>query len=58
LTLIEEKIGNNLELIGTRDKFPNKSLIAWTIRTSIYKWNLMNLRIFCKAKGQTGRLKN
>ena len=35
--LIEKKVGNNLELIGTRDNFPNRIPMAQALRSTIDK---------------------
>jgi hypothetical protein len=58
LNLIEEKVGNSLELIGTRDNFLNRTPIALTLGSTIDKWDLMKLKGFCKAKdtGQSSSL--
>ena len=49
VNLIEQKVGNSLELIGTRDNFLNRTLVAQALR-SIDKWDLMKLKSFCKTK--------
>lgn len=53
LNLTEEKVRNNLELIGTAHEFQNRTLIAQALRSAINKWDLMKLTSFCKAKDQT-----
>jgi hypothetical protein len=50
LNLIEEKVRNNLELIGTGGNFLNRTPMAHALRLRIDKWDLMKLEIFCKAK--------
>jgi hypothetical protein len=50
LTLIEEKVGKNLELIGTGENFLSRTPIAHALRARIDKWDLMKLKSFCKAK--------
>jgi hypothetical protein len=40
LNLIEENVGNCLELVGTRNKFLNRTTIAQTLRSTINKWDL------------------
>ena len=50
LNLLEEKVGNTLELIGTGDRFLNITPVAQTLRSAINKWDLLKLRSFCKAK--------
>jgi hypothetical protein len=49
LNLIEEKMRNVLEHIGTGDKFLNKTPTAQALRSTIDKWDLMKLQSFCKA---------
>jgi hypothetical protein len=51
LTLIEEKVGKSLELIGTREDFLNRTPMAQVLRPRIDKWDLTKLKSFYKAKG-------
>jgi hypothetical protein len=55
LKLIEEKVGKSLEDMGTGEKFPNRTPMAYAVRPRIDKWNLIKLQNFCKAK-TTNRL--
>ena len=55
LKLIEKKLGKNLEGIGTGGKFLNRSPIAYALRSRIDKWDLIQLRSFCKAKNTIKR---
>jgi hypothetical protein len=57
LNLIEEKMGNSLELIGTGDNFFNRTVIAQALRSTISKRDLMQLNSFCKAKDTVNRTK-
>ena len=57
LNLIGKKMGNSLDYIGTRDKFPNRTSITETLRSTVNKWDLMNLRCFCKDKDTINRTK-
>ena len=50
LNLIEEKVGNSHELIGTGRNFLNRTPMAQALRSKIDKWDLMKLESFCKAK--------
>ena len=50
LNLIEEKVGKNLELIGTGGDFLHRNPMAHTLRSKIDKWNLIKLENFCKTK--------
>jgi hypothetical protein len=50
LKLIEEKVGESLEDMGTGGKFLNRTAMACAVRSRIDKWDLMKLQSFCKAK--------
>jgi hypothetical protein len=50
LNLIDEKVGNSLELIGTGGNFLSKTPMAHALPSKINKWDLMKLESFCKAK--------
>ena len=49
LNLIEEKVGNNLELIGTRKDSLNRTPLIQALRSPINKWDLMKPKSFCIA---------
>ena len=55
-TVIEEKVENSLEHIGTGD-FLNRTKIVMTLRSTINKWDLIKLKSFCKAKNTMNRTK-
>ena len=57
LKLIEEKVGTNLEHMGTGEKFLNRTPMAYALRIRIDKWDLMKLQSFCKAKNTVNRTK-
>ena len=57
LKLIEEKVGTNLEHMGTGEKFLNRTPMAYALRTRIDKWDLIKLQSFCKAKDIVNRTK-
>ncbi|WP_254797632.1 hypothetical protein [Geopseudomonas aromaticivorans] len=57
LNLLEDKVGNTLELIGTGDHFLNITPVAQTLRSTINKWDLLKLRSFCKAKDTVSKTK-
>jgi hypothetical protein len=40
-----------LKLIDAGKDFLNKTLISQELKSTISKWNLMQLKTFCKAKG-------
>jgi hypothetical protein len=52
LKFIEEKVGKNLKHKGTCEKFLNRTAMAYAVRSSIDKWDLIkkNKQSFCKAK--------
>jgi hypothetical protein len=50
LSQIEEKLRKSLELIGTGRNFLNITPMAHALRSTIYKWDLMKLERFYKAK--------
>ena len=57
LNLIEEKVGNNLELIGRRNCWGgdllNKTTMVQSLRSRTDKSDLMKLKTFCKAKDKS-----
>ena len=55
LNLIEEKMGNILEHIGTRHNFLSRTLMSQALRPTISKWDLMKLKSFYKAKNSVNR---
>jgi hypothetical protein len=57
LKLIEEKMGKSLKHMGTREKFLNRTPIAWAVRSRIDKWNLIELQSFWKAKDTVNKTK-
>jgi hypothetical protein len=50
-------VGKILEYMGTREKFLNRTLIAYALRSRIEKWHLLKFQSFCKAKGTVNRTK-
>ena len=57
LNLIEEKVGNILERIGTGNHFLNRTPEAQTLRETINKWQHLKLKSFCKAKDTVNKTK-
>jgi hypothetical protein len=57
LKLIEDKVGNSLKDIGTRENFLNRRAMACAVRSRIDKWDLMKLQSFCKAKDTANKTK-
>ena len=43
LKLIEEKVGNTLEDVGTGEKFLNRTAIACAVRSKINTWDVIKL---------------
>jgi hypothetical protein len=58
LKLIEEKVGESLEDIGTGKKFLNRTAMACAIRSRIDKWDLMKLQSLCNAKDTVNKTKH
>jgi hypothetical protein len=52
LKLIQEKVGKNLEDMGTGERFLNRTPMACAVRSRIDKWVLIKSQSFCKAKGK------
>ena len=57
MKLVAEKVGKSLEDIGTGEKFLNRTAMAFTVRSRIYKWDLIKLQSFCKAKDTINKTK-
>ena len=50
LNHVEEKVGNNHEHTGTEGNFLNRTSRTLAVRLTVNKWDLMKLKISCKAK--------
>jgi hypothetical protein len=57
LKLIEEKLGKTLEYMGTAEKFLNRTAMVCAVRLRMYKWDLIKLQSFCKAKDTVNKTK-
>jgi hypothetical protein len=57
LKLIEEKVGKHLEHKGTGKFFLNRTPMAYALRSTVNKWNLIKLQSFSKAKDTVNRAK-
>ena len=57
LKLIEEKVGKSLEDMGTGERFLNRTAMAYALRSTIDKWDLIKLQSFCKAKDTVNKTK-
>jgi hypothetical protein len=55
--LVQERIGNTLELIGIGKDFLNGTPAAQQLRDSIDKCDLMKLKRFCSTKERVSKLK-
>jgi hypothetical protein len=55
--LIEEKVGKSLKNMGTGQKFLNRTVMVCAVRWRIYKWDLIKLQNFCKAKDTVSKTK-
>jgi hypothetical protein len=55
--LIEEKVGGNLEDMGTGEKFLNRTARVCAVRSRINKGDLIKLQSFCKAKDTVNKTK-
>jgi hypothetical protein len=42
--------------MGTREKFLNITALACAVRSRIYKWDLIKLQSFCKAKDTVNKI--
>ena len=57
LKLLEEKMGESLEDIGTEEKILNRTVIFCAIRWRINKPDLTKLQSFCKVKDTINKTK-
>jgi hypothetical protein len=55
--LIQEKVGNTLELVGRGKSFLNGTPAAQQRRDSIDKWDFIKLKSFSSTKGMVSKLK-
>jgi hypothetical protein len=55
--LVQERVGNTLELIGIGKDFLNGTLAAQQLRDSIDKWDFIKLKSFCSSKEMVSKLK-
>jgi hypothetical protein len=57
LKLVQERVGNTLELIGIGRNFLNGTPAAQRLRNSIDKWDFIKLKSFCSTKEMVSKLK-
>jgi len=50
-------VGNSLELIGTGDNFLNRPLMVHALKSTIDKWDFINMQSFGKLKDTVNRTK-
>jgi hypothetical protein len=55
--LVQERVGNTLELIGISKNFLNGTPAAQQLRESIDKWDFIKLKSFCTTKEIVSKLK-
>jgi hypothetical protein len=57
LKLVQERVGNILELIGIHKDFLNGTPVAQQLRDIIDKWHFIKLKSFCSSKEMISELK-
>jgi hypothetical protein len=55
--LVQERLGNTLELIGIGKDFLNKTPVAQHLRESMDKWDFIKLKSFCTTKEIVSKMK-
>jgi hypothetical protein len=55
--LLQERVGNTLEVIGIGKNFLNRTPAAQQLRESIDKWDFMKLKSLCSTKEMVSKLK-
>ena len=55
--LIEERVGESLEDVGTGGKFLKSTAMACAVRSRIDKWDPIKLQSFCTAKDTVNKTK-
>jgi hypothetical protein len=58
LKLVQERVGNTLELVGIGKNFLNGIPAAQQLRDSIDKWDFIKLKSFCSSKEMIYLFKN
>jgi hypothetical protein len=54
--LVQERVGNTLELVGIGKDFFSGTPAAQQLRDSIDKWNFIKLKSFCSSKEMVSKL--
>jgi hypothetical protein len=55
--LVQERVGNTLEVIGIGKDFLNRTPAAQQLRESIDKWDFIKLKSLCSTKEMVSKLK-
>jgi deoxyinosine 3'endonuclease (endonuclease V) len=55
--LVQERVGNTLEIVGIGKKYLNGTPAAQQLRDSIDKWVFIKLKSFCSTKEMVSKLK-
>jgi hypothetical protein len=55
--VIQERVGNTLELVGIGKNFLNGTPAAQQLRDSIDKWDFRKLKSFCSSKEMVSKVK-
>jgi hypothetical protein len=55
--LVQERVGNTLEVIDIGKDFLNRTPAAQQLRESIDKWDFIKLKSFCSTKEMVSKLK-
>jgi hypothetical protein len=55
--LVQERVGNTLELIGIGKDFLNGTHAVQQLRHRLDKWNFIKLKSFCSTKEMVSKLK-
>jgi hypothetical protein len=55
--LVQERVGNTLELVGIGKDFLSGTPAAQQLRDSIDKWDFIKLKSFCSTKEMVSKLK-
>jgi hypothetical protein len=50
-------VGKSLKDMGTGDNFLRRTAMAWAVRSSIDKWDLIKLQSLCKVKDTVNKTK-
>jgi hypothetical protein len=58
LKLVQERVGNTLELIGKEKDFLNGTTAAQQLSDSIDKWDFIKLKSFCSTKEMVSKLQS